>query len=215
MTRVILVTLVVLGLFVSLPARADRRAFSLDLTPGWSVSSMPTPGSTTPRSTISTGPAIWAGARYALSNMFEISAAAYFETPVTIGHNGIVLHTDSGDFAGTLVHQSMRFGAQAGAHAVFGMVWRLHLGFEAGWSQRLYTSLQMIDDQDPGNATDYGLTLSNTSRGNFVLSPLVGIEWVAGDHWSVALMPRAQFLLGGDFAWAVILPLQFSYSWYL
>jgi len=44
---------------------------------------------------------------------------------------------------------------------------------------------------------------------------LVGVEWAAGDHWSLALMPRAQLLLGRDFSWALIIPLQFSYSWYL
>ena len=36
-----------------------------------------------------------------------------------------------------------------------------------------------------------------------------------GSHILAALLPRAQLMLGNGFTWAVIVPLQFSWSWYL
>lgn len=211
-----LLQLLLAGLLMSaVPALADRRALSLDVTPGWSAGAVPAPGALLPSTTLSLGPSLWLGTRYALTNALELSVTGFFDTPVTVAHNAITLRTDSGDFGGSLMHQTLRFGAQGGVHAVFGRIWRLHLGLELGWSQRSFTGFQMLDDSNPTAPIDYGLALPNKSQGSFVVAPLLGLEWAIGDHWSLALMPRAQLMLGPQFAWSVILPLQFSYSWYL
>lgn len=202
-------------LLASVPAWADHRALSVDVAGAWSAGGVAALDTTAPHSTLTLGPAVWLGGRYALTNALELSATAFLETPVTVGHNGVVLHTASGDFSGTLVHQTMRFGGQAGARLVLGMVWRLHLGLELGWSQRSYSGLQMLDDRDANNVIDYGLTLPGAARGSFVVSPLLGVEWAIGDHWSLAVLPRGQLQFGLATSWAVLVPVQFSWSWYL
>jgi hypothetical protein len=197
-------------------AWADHRALSVDVSGAWSGSSVSALQTTQPQATLSFGPSVWLGARYALTNNLELSATGLFDIPVVVAHNGVVLATDSGDFPGTLVHQTTRFGGLAGARAVFGLVLRVHLGLEVGWSQRLYTGLTMYDDRNPDAAIDYGLGLRDASVGQFVVSPLAGLEWAAGDHWSLAVLPRAQVMLGArQVDWAVLIPLQFSWSWYL
>lgn len=207
--------LLLLVLLASAPSLADRRAFSVDIAGAWSAGSVAAVQTTAPQSTFTMGPAVWLGARYGLTHHLELSLTGFFETPVTVGHNTVVLRTANGDFSGTLVHQTMRVGGVAGVRYVFGMVVRFHVGVELGWSQRLYTNMQMVDDRDPSNVIDYGLSLPDTSRGNFVISPVLALEWAAGDHWSLAFVPRAQFQLGKDGGWAVLLPLQVSWSWFI
>lgn len=195
---------------------ADHRALSVDVSGAWSAGTVPALQTTQPQATLSLGPSVWLGARYALTNNLELSATGLFDIPVVVAHNNVVLATDSGNFPGTLVHQTMRFGGLAGARAVLGLVVRVHFGVEIGWSQRLYTGLTMYDDRNPDAAIDYGLGLRDASVGQFVVSPLLGLEWAAGDHWSISLLPRAQLLLGApQLDWAVLIPLQFSWSWYL
>jgi len=196
-------------------ALADRRAFSADLAGSWNAGAVAAPMAASPKSTIGLGPAVWLGARYGITHSLEVTATGFFETPTTMFHNGLTLRTSSGDFVGTLQHTTTRFGGLVGARAVFGLVWRVHLGVEVGVSQRLNTQLRMIDDRDPSTPVDYGLGLANTSQMQLALSPVVGLEWQAGDHYSFSVLPRAQVLVGGPLAWTVIVPLQFSWSWFL
>ena len=203
-------------LLVATSARADHRALSLDVSGAWSAGSVSALQTTQPQTTLTLGPSVWLGARYAVTNNLEFSATGLFDVPVSVAHNNVVLATDSGNFAGTLVHETMRFGGLVGARMVFGLALRFHLGVEVGWSQRLYTGLTMYDDRNPDAAIDYGLGLRDRSIGQFIVSPLVGLEWAAGDHWSLAVLPRGQLLFGAQQVnWAVLIPLQFSWSWYL
>lgn len=204
-----------LMLLLASSARADHRALSVDVSGAWSAGSVSALQTTLPQTTLTFGPSVWLGARYALTNNLEFSATGLFDIPVMVAHNNVVLATDSGNFAGTLVHETMRFGGLAGARVVFGLALKFHLGVEVGWSQRLYTGLTMYDDRNPDAAIDYGLGMRDASLGQFIVSPLVGLEWAAGDHWSLALLPRGQILLGAQVNWAVLIPLQFSWSWYL
>ena len=195
-------------------AFADRRALSVDVGAGWNFAGVNAPGAFPPHSTLTMGPSVWLGGRYALTHHVEVSAVGFFDVPVTVAHNGIVLRTTAGDFPGTLVHQTLRYGGQAGARVVFGMVWKFVAGLDLGVSARNYSAQRMLNDVGP-EVIDYGLSLSDVTRVAFVASPLVGVEWAAGDKWSLAVLPRAQLQFGAQFEWAIIVPLQFSWSWYL
>lgn len=209
--RLLLVSLALLATAAS----ADRRALSIDVAGSWNGGAVAAPMAATPKSTLGFGPAVWLGARYGLSHNLEATATAFFETPTTMFHNGLTLRAGGSDFVGTLQHSTTRFGGLVGARFVFGLVWRVHLGLEAGVSQRLNTQLLMIDDRDPSAPVDYGLGLQPTSQTQLVVSPVVGLEWQAGDHFSFALLPRVQLQLGGPTSWSVVVPLQFSWSWFL
>lgn len=207
--------LVVVCLFAGL-ARADRGALSIDGAAGFAALTVPAPSTSPARSTLSTAASVWFGARYALSNHLEVSATGFFEPPVTLWHNGVTLQVPEGAFTGTLTHSFLRYGGQVGARFVTGMVWRFIAGLEAGLALRSYSGLAMLNDKDPANPVDYGLALADRTLPAFTVSPLVGLEWAGGDHWSVAVLPRAQLLFGaGGLSWAVVVPLQLSWSWYL
>lgn len=202
-------------LLLSSAAWADRGALTVDVAGGGVATAVPSLRAQTPKSTISLNASIWLGGRYALSNSLELSLSGFFEPPATLFQNDFNLVTESGTYPGTTRHQLLRFGAQAGGRLVLGTRFRFHLGVEAGWCQQAYSKLQHFDVSNPEAAVDYGLSLPDESRANLVLSPLLGVEWAAGDSWSLSLLPRAQLMLGNAFSWAVIVPLQFSWSWYL
>lgn len=207
--------LLLLSMLLSSAALADRGALSVDVGGGGVATAVPALRSQTAKSTVSLDGSIWLGGRYALSNFLEVSLTGYFEPPATLFQNGVDLVTESGTYPGTTRHQFLRFGGQAGVRLVLGMRLRFHLGVEAGWCQQLYSQQQHFDVTNPEAAVDYGLSLPDESRANFVVSPLIGLEWAAGDSWSLSLLPRAQLMFGNGFSWAVIVPLQFSWSWYL
>jgi hypothetical protein len=176
---------------------------------------VPAPWAKVPTSTPSLAGLVVAGVRYGWSNNVELTLGGFFEPPVTEFHHGITLQTDNGAFPGTLRHQLIRFGAQGGVRAVFGMVWRFVLGFETGWSRREYSGFQHIDTGSVDGPRDYGLELPSFSVDNVLLAPSVGIEWAGGDHWAVSLEPRLQILLGPEPTFALLIPLALSWSWYL
>lgn len=201
-------------LLLSSVALADRGALSVDIGGGGVATTVPALQVEVPKSTISFDVSLWLGLRYALKNNLELSVTGFFEPPATIFQNDVRLATSSGTYPGTTRHLFMRGGAQAGARLLFGMRFKLHIGLEAGWCQSVYSEMQHFDVSRE-EAVNYGLGLSNVSQPSFVISPLLGIEWVGGDKWSLLVLPRAQLMLGGPLAWALVIPLQFSWSWYL
>lgn len=203
------------SLLLSAAALADRGALTVDVAGGGVATAVPALHAAPSKSTLSFDASIWLGGRYALSNLLEVTASGFFEPPATVFQNDVQLVTGSGTYPGTTRHQFLRFGAQAGLRLVLGMRFRFHLGLEAGWCQKAYSKLQHFDVSNPEAAVDYGLSLPDESHANLVVSPLLGIEWVTGDSWSLSLLPRAQVMLGNAFSWAIIVPLQFSWSWYL
>jgi len=216
-------TAIVLLVVLARPASADRGALSLDVGAGGAAESVRAPYTTTPMATTCyTGLALL-GARYAIANPFELTLGAFGVIPGTIYQNAASIKLDTGIYPGTLQHQYLRFGATAGARLVLGMNLRFVLGVEAGWSHVLLSGLEHWDDTQPGSAVSYGLQLANVARNYLLLSPLIGLEWATGDHWSLSLLPRLQLLLpvgdgrshSGSVEWAVVLPLQFSWFWYL
>lgn len=203
------------SLLLSTAAVADRGAFTLDVGVGGVATTVPALQSAVPTSTLSFDVSTWLGFRYALTNNFELSATGFFDPPATIFQNDVQLVTESGTYPGTTRHQYLRGGAQAGLRLVLGMRFRLHLGLELGWCQQAYSSIKHFDVSGADGAVDYGLTIPDVSKANFVVAPMLGLEWVSPGSWSIALMPRAQVMLGNGLSWAVIVPLQFSWSWYL
>jgi hypothetical protein len=94
-------------------------------------------------------------------------------------------------------------------------VWRFIGELQLGWSHRSYYGLKHINDIDPANPFDYQLGLTSFSIDNFVFAPCVGLEWDFADRWSVSLLPKVEFLVGGAPTVAVSGAVLFSYSWYL
>ncbi len=206
--------LLALSATAALPVWADRGAVSADLGGGVVAMSLPTPYGTSGRANGGTF-TLWGGARYAFYNWLEASASLFFEPPVTAWHNGAEVATPDGTFGGTLAHRTTRYGALVGARVVRGSVWRITGGIEVGMSHSLQSDFRLINDSNPANAFDYGLTFPSTSFFNFVIAPVAGVEWVGGDHWSLSLLPRVSFLLGRAPTVAISIPLVFSWSWYL
>jgi hypothetical protein len=101
-----------------------------------------------------------------------------------------------------------------GARYLVGMVWRLTLGLDVGWSHRSYSNFHHIDVSG-SEPVDYELGLPNFTTDNLIVAPVVGVEWAAGDHWSLSLLPRTELLLGPDPTVALTVPLVLSWSWYL
>jgi hypothetical protein len=209
--RVLAVSVLVLAT----AAAADRGALTVDAAGGVSATSVAAPEASPAKSTTSFAGSIWLGARYALSNTLELTATGFFEPPVMIGQNGITLHDAAGDFPGTLTHAFTRYGGQVGARIVRGYDWRFVAGLELGFAQRAYSQLAMLNDSNPSNVVSYGLTLPDRNAPAFVVSPCIGVEWVPADAWSLSVLPRAQLLLGTGVTWAVVVPIQLSFSWWL
>ena len=207
--------LLLLLLALPLPAAADRGALTVDAGGGLSAPFVKAPYAPGSSALSASSPSVWVGGRYALSNHLEVSAAGFWEPPVTLWHNNVRVRAGGTELPGTLTHQASRAGALVGGRFVYGMVWRLTAGLDVGWSWRRYTGLQAIDDTNPAAPVDYGVQLADVNTHNLVLSPVVGLEWAAGDHWSVAVTPRAQLLLGADPAVAFTVPVTLSWSWYL
>lgn len=205
---------------VATSAAADRGALSLDVGAGGTAEAVPAPYSATPAATTCYTGIAQLGVRYALANPLELTLGGFVAIPGTVYQNGVTVSLDTGTYPGTLQHQYLRFGTTAGARLVVGITLRFVLGVEAGWSHTILSRLEHWDDTQPGGAVGYGLELADVARDYLLVSPLIGLEWAAGDHWSLSLLPRLQLLLSLDgafaaAAWAIVLPLQFSWSWYL
>jgi hypothetical protein len=210
-----LLVLLPLTFVVAPVARAEDGAFYVEGGGGITGLLLPAPYAANPATTPGTESHIMAGARYALSRHFEVSVAGFYEPTVTYFHNGSVTVTDLGAFPGTLAHTITRFGAAAGIRYVHGYAFRVVLGMELGWSRRLYSGFDAIDDQNPTAPTSYGLNLPDQTIDNLSLAALAGLEWLGGDHWSLALLPRALVLLGPQPLVGVVVPLSFSWAVYL
>jgi len=175
----------------------------------------PAPSASPSQATVGGAAAVVMGGRYALSNNVEVAFWGFFEPPVHYYFNGSTTVTGNGAFPGTSTDVVMRYGGLAGIHYARGVSLRLTVGVEAGWSHRSVSSLDVLNDAQPSNVFSYGLGLPNYSSDNLVVSPCAGLEWMAGDHYSVSLLPRVQFLVGAEHTWAVTVPLTLSWSWFL
>ncbi len=195
-------------------ARADRGALTLNLGPAiTALGARPSQG--TGSTTIATGVGGWLGVRYGLSNAVEVSAAAQWEAPADYFHTGVEIGTTTGAVRGTLSERVQRLGALVGVHYVRGYAWRVHLGAEVGWTRETFDRRDLLDVSDPGNVHSFGLGLQQRVVNALVLAPVAGVEWQFADHWSVSVLPRVEFIVGGSSRIGLVVPVGVGYSWYL
>ena len=211
------------GLLFSTPALADRGALSIELGAGGAGALLPAPPPpdftlTTTKTTPITSAAAWLGARYALSNSLELELTGFYEPAVQVFHNGVVLEATTpprSSFPGTLSHRDTGYGALAGIRWLHGDVWRLTAACEVGWARSSFTGFVHYDDRSPSGAVDYRLALRDLVVDSALLSLGGGLEWAFADRMSLAVQPRIRLAVGPSVVPSVVVPLVFSYSWYL
>ena len=212
--RIRVATLTVVLAALPALALADRGALTLDLGSALTVlGARPSQG--TGSTTLGTGGGAWLGVRYALSNAVEVAAAAQWEAPADYFHTGVEIGTTTGAVRGTLSERVQRLGALVGVHYVRGYAWRLHLGAEVGWTRETFDRRDLLDVSDPGNVHSFGLGLQQRIVNALVLTPVAGVEWQLTDHWSVSVLPRVEFMVGGSSRIGLVVPVGVGYSWYL
>ena len=195
-------------------AVADRGALTLEAGGFGSMSSLPPSVGTGSRVTGTSLGGIL-GLRYAPTGWLELSVGGFYEAPASYFHAGTVVSNDNGDFAGTLEGRVSSWGLTAGARYVHGLVWRYFLGLEAGFARQTAEQLDLIDVTDPANPRSFGLGLADQTTTALLLVPVAGLEWVASDHITVGLSSRLQLHLGEHSTVELLVPLTFSYSWYV
>jgi hypothetical protein len=154
------------------------------------------------------------GTRYAFTHNLEICGVIDWYAPATFYNDNVTISTSNGVFIGQLQSQLSAFSVNVGAQYVTGLVWRLRAGALVGWLHRSYTRMDLIDVSQPGAPRSFGLGLGSYQFDNLVVSPMVGIEWLVSDHFSLAVTPRVEVVVGSPGAVWLSVPLTVSYSWY-
>lgn len=200
----------------SLPtvALGDRGAVSLEAGGILSASRVP-PGIGTGESVFGTLGGATVGARYAVSNNIEFGVSALWLDGAQFNNDATTITSSgSGSFTGQLQSEVSRIGAGVNARYVRGLVFRWHVGGELGWSRVSFRKIDLINvATDP--PTSYGDVAPRTrTLDGIVVAPMAGLEWMATDRLSFAVMPRIEFLLGEPQMTAFTIPITASYSWY-
>ena len=155
------------------------------------------------------------GARYALTNNVEVGVSGtWFNVAGFNNDDTTVSRSGSGSFTGQLQSQVNRIGAGLNVQYVTGLVFRLRVGGELGWSRISYRKIDLINvATDP--PTSFGDIGARTrTLDGIVVAPMAGIEWAVTDRLSFAITPRIEFLLGEPSMTAFTIPITASYSWY-
>ena len=195
-------------------AHAERGALSADI--GWGVGliNVRAPYAEGSPSQIGSSFVTSLGFRYALTNALEVGAAAFYQPPTTFTHGDAQVQSPGGLLPGTLSERTQQFGFLLRGRFVHGFTWRFVAGTDVGFATRTFSNIDHYNVSDPATGPrSYGLNLADTSQKNLLLAPSAGVEW-AGDHFTIGLIPRVEFLLGSVRTWAVSLPLSISWSWY-
>jgi hypothetical protein len=193
-------------------ARADRGALSLDLGTGVTALALRPPYAEAGSTGWSLALSLSLGLRYAVTHQLELTLGGFYDLPAHVSHPGTRIPTvDSGTFTGTLEFELSRFGVLAGVRYVTGLVVRVWVGGELGWSHATYSGFHLRDTARPGSP-DFGLGLPDLALDSLVLQPLVGLEWAFADHWSASCAFRLTALLGPEPAFGLSGSLTLSYS---
>ena len=204
--RLILIGVLLLG---ARSARADRGAFTLEASAGPTVESVRLPPSLGNASQVGTTVSLNVAGWYSLTNNVEFGVRAFWEPSADWVHEG----ASSGQFDGSLTSTSTRFGGVAGARFVRGVEWQFMAGLSAGFSQRMFSNLNLYDVSG-ASPRSFGLELAAVSTTSVLLCPSVGFRWT-GDRLAIGIEPRVELLFGPGAMWAVSIPLTLSWSWYL
>lgn len=204
-----------LVLCVAAASHAERGAVSIDASWGAALIDVRAPYAQGAPSQEGSSFTTSLGFRYALTNTFEVGAAGFYQPPTTFTHGNAQVSSPGGLLPGTLSERTQQYGFLARGRFVRGLVWRFFAGADIGFASRSFSNINHYDVSDPSaGARNYGLVLSDTSQKALVLAPSAGVEWT-GDHFTIGLAPRVEFLVGTVKTWAVSLPLSIAWSWYL
>jgi len=196
-------------------AHAERGAVSADLSWGVALINVRAPYAQGAPSQLGGSLTTLLGVRYALTNSVEVGVAAFYQPPTTFTHGDAQVSSPGGTLPGTLSERTQQIGLLLRGRFVHGFTWRLIAGGDVGFASRSFSNIDHYDVSDPATGPrSYGLNLADTSQKAFLLAPSAGVEW-AGDHFTIGLAPRVEFLLGSERTWALSLPLSISWSWYL
>ncbi len=196
-------------LFIGGAANADRGALTAEASAGIAIESVRLPTSLGSAAQVGTSVSVNLAGWYALTDSVELGVRTFWEPESNWVHEG----ASSGQFNGSLTSTSTRFGALASARFVRGLAWQFTAGVSTGFSERLFTHLNLYDVSG-ASPRSYGLQLADTATMSLVVAPSVGLRWTA-DHFSIGLEPRLEVLVGPGVGWAVTIPLSLSWSWYL
>jgi hypothetical protein len=195
-------------------AHADHGALSLDLGTGGTALALRPPYAERGSTGWSFAVSVSFGLRYALTNQLELTLGGFYDLRAHVTHSRVSIPTvDSGTFTGTLEYERSRFGVLAGVRYVTGLVVRLSVGAELGWSHSSDSAFQLRDTARAG-APDFGLGLSDLALDDLVFQPGVGLEWAFADHWSASLLLRVTALFGPEPAFGLSGTVVISYGWF-
>ncbi len=153
------------------------------------------------------------GARYALSNSFEVIGTVDWFAPSWFYNDNTVIVTGNGTFTGQLQSRLSWYSAKVGAQYVHGFTWKVRLGAQVGWTRLMWQQLDLVD-LTPSVPRSFGLDLGSRSTDDLVVAGFAGVEWEISDHVSIGVTPRVEFPLGSGLT-AITVPLTVAYSWYM
>lgn len=195
-------------------AVADRGALSIEGGGVLSAARVP-PGIGTGESVFGTLGGATLGARYAVSNNIEVGVSALWLKGAQFNNDATtVTSSGSGSFSGQLQSEVSRIGAGVNVQYVKGLVFRWHVGGELGWSRISFKNIDLINVATDPPTSFGGVGPRTRTLDGIVLTPVAGLEWMATDRLSFAIMPRIEFLLGEPQMTAFTIPIVASYSWY-
>jgi hypothetical protein len=206
---------VLLLLVVPAVARGDRDALTVEL--GVAVAGTrldPTIGSGDPVNGTLGGAEL--RVRHGLSHRLEVQAGGFWNRTATFVNTGVATTSGAGPVTGDLRRDVGRFGAMVGARYVtWGTIWRVPVGFEAGWLRSSVTKQDLVDRSDPRGPVSYGIRIADQRTNDLFVAPFAGIEWLATDRLSLSVVPRLEFAFGARTAPAVVVPFAVGWSWFL
>ncbi len=152
--------------------------------------------------------------RDGLTDRLELHAQGFWSYPGTLVHRPTTISTPSGSASGALTEQVSRWGAGLGArYTAVGLVWRVPVGIEIGWAHASATNRDLLS-LSAAAPTSLGLRLGDGSSNALSLAPFAGLEWLATDRLSFAILPRLELLLGSSATVGVVFPFTVGWSWY-
>jgi len=152
------------------------------------------------------------GMRYGFTSRLEVQASGFWEWRATFVHEPATVPSAGGGLSGALTEDVSRFGASAGVrYALLGMVWRMPVGVDVGWTHTSLTERDLLGT--PGRAS-LGLNLGDGTSDQLSLAPFIGLEWLATDRLSFSIVPRVELLVGSPSAVSVIVPFTMGWSFY-
>jgi hypothetical protein len=212
----------VLEVFLPTIALGDRGAVTADLAGTVAVSRMrPPEGAGTDATKALPGAEL--RVRFALSHGFEFDVGGFWTAPSTVVNSGVGAGAAS---AGTaeLRRELSRFGASAGVRVVLGgPVVRFPVGVQLGWMQTRASHQDLVSERvdaltgsvtyRPHSPSGNRRAPKSVSDGAFV-APFIGVEWLATDRLSFAIMPRVDIPFGRHSLGAVVIPVSVGWSWF-